>query len=643
MCGLVGFLSQKSNIDLNEKSIRSMTDAMISRGPDDSGIWSDSSNNIWLGHRRLSILDVSSAGHQPMLSKNEDFVLVFNGEIYNHLELRAEIEKKQGCNWRGNSDTESLLTGFEKLGIDKTLAIISGMFSFALWDKKSKIITLGRDRIGEKPMYYGWQNETFYFGSELKALTKHHAFNKEIDRNSLCLLMRHNYIPAPFSVYKGIKKLKPGTILKVSLKDKEPKEDTYWSSEKIALKGIQYPFRGTRSEAVDTLENLLKESVKKQMIADVPLGAFLSGGVDSSTIVALMQAQSTRPIKTFTIGFSENQYNEANFANSVAKHLGTCHTELYVSPKQAMDVIPHLPTIYDEPFADSSQIPTYLVSKLAKQHVTVALSGDAGDELFCGYNRYQMASKMWNRINCLPQFSRRLLANMMLKFSPQFWTDFASFIPKVRSINNFGDKVHKGAPILLNASMQELYAALVSHWQNPESLIINGTEPKTILNESEHRFQDFNQIQKMMILDLLTYLPDDILVKVDKAAMGVSLESRIPFLDPMIIEFAWSLPDDFKIYKNQTKWILRQVLHRHVPEKLIDRPKMGFGIPIDVWLRGPMKDWAYELIKPSRLKMEGYFNPDPIHQKWNEHLSGKRNWAYHLWDILMFQSWLESQ
>jgi asparagine synthase (glutamine-hydrolysing) len=632
---------------VDEALLEVMTKTIITRGPDDAGYWIDQDCRIGLGHRRLSIVDLSPAGHQPMMSPSGRYVLVFNGEIYNHMNCRASMPMT-GAKWRGHSDTETLLAGFEAWGIEETVKRCIGMFAFAVWDRDSQSLTLGRDRMGEKPLYYGWQGAgrqaTFLFGSELKALKAHPAFAAGVDRNALCLLMRHNYVPAPYSIYQGISKLEAGCLLTVSLVQPEPKVERYWSVAAAAMAGCAAPFAGTPVQAVDALEVLLKSAVQQQMMADVPLGAFLSGGIDSSTVVALMQAQSNHRAKTFTIGFNEEGYNEAVHAKAVAQHLGTEHTELYVSPQQALDVIPRLPTLYCEPFSDSSQIPTFLVSQLARQQVTVSLSGDAGDELFCGYNRYLLANKLWSKLSLLPAGSRRLAARGMTAFSPSRWNSLLGPLHRVSPDSmrhaNFGDKLHKAASVLGSGSVDALYLGLVSHWHDPTSIVIGGTEPQTLLTGNAPLFEGLDDIQRMMALDALTYLPDDILVKVDRAGMGVSLEGRVPFLDHRVVEFAWSLPQSMKLRDGVGKWVLRQVLYRHVPKALVERPKMGFGVPIGDWLRGPLRDWAEALLDEGRLRREGYFHPGPIRQKWAEHLSGARNWQYHLWDVLMFQAWL---
>lgn len=657
MCGFAGLLGDGTR---REGSIGAlalkMAKAIESRGPDDAGVWVDEPLGIALGHRRLSILDLSAAGHQPMQSANGQCVLAYNGEIYNHLILRAELEKSGLAPvWRGQSDTETLLTGFSVWGVQATLQRCIGMFAFALWDREARTLTLGRDRMGEKPLYYGWlgqgdgksEGAVFLFGSELKALKAHPGFCAAIDRNALCLLMRHNYIPAPYSIYRGIHKLEAGCLLNVSLARPEPQITRYWSAAKVAVAGAVQPFAGTALQAVDALEALLNSAVMQQMMADVPLGAFLSGGVDSSTVVALMQAQSSRPVKTFTIGFNEDGYNEAVHAKAVAKHLGTDHVELYVSAQQALDVIPKLPTLYCEPFSDSSQIPTFLVSQLARRQVTVSLSGDAGDELFCGYNRYLLASSMWNKISALPAGSRRLAARGITALSPERWNallrPLQGALPASLRHANLGDKLSKGAGVLAAGSLDKLYLGLVSHWNDPTSVVIRGSEPPTLLTGQAPQLPGLDDIQRMMALDTLTYLPDDILVKLDRAAMGVSLEGRVPFLDHRVVEFAWSLPQNLKLRNGVGKWVLREVLYRHVPKALIERPKMGFGVPIGEWLREPLRDWAESLLDEARLQREGFFHPAPIRQKWAEHLSGRRNWQYHLWNVLMFQAWLEQE
>lgn len=648
MCGLAGFLSEKK-LECADSLLHGMAGPISHRGPDASGYWHDDAGSVGLAHRRLSILDLSEAGSQPMHSPSGRFVIVFNGEIYNHKDIRERIDAlPQGMlAWRGHSDTETLLTGFDCFGIEATVGMAIGMFAFAVWDQQTGTLTLGRDRLGEKPLYYGWQGDTFLFGSELKALRAHPAFKAVINRGALCLFLRHAYIPAPYSIYEGIAKLPPGSLLAVSHQRREPVISRYWSGAAAAENGVVNPFAGPAEQAVDELETLLKDAVGRQMVADVPLGAFLSGGIDSSTVVALMQAQSARPVKTFTIGFHEQGYNEAEHAMAVARHLGTEHTELYVTAEQALGVIARLPTLYDEPFADSSQIPTFLVSQLARQHVTVSLSGDAGDELFCGYNRYQLTQKLWRKLSLVPRPVRSLVAKAVTGVSPDAWNRLieatGALLPHAARVAQLGDKLHKGAGVLTSKTVDDLYLGLVSQWQDPASVVIGGIEPSTLLRGNAPELTGLSDVERMMALDLLTYLPDDILTKVDRAAMGVSLETRVPFLDHRVVEWAWHLPQAMKLHHGQSKWILRQVLYRYVPRTLIERPKVGFGVPIDAWLRGPLRPWAEALLEESRLEKEGYLHPAHIRQRWEEHLSGRRNWQYQLWNVLMFQVWLESQ
>lgn len=642
MCGLAGFFGG-NNLQHQgwvEGVLTDMAQAIESRGPDAFGAWADAASGIALAHRRLAIVDLTPAGAQPMASQAGRYVLVFNGEIYNHLALRQELTCRA---WRGHSDTETLLAGFEAWGVEPTLRRAVGMFSFALWDREQHVLTLGRDRFGEKPLYYGWQGQgqkaVFLFGSELSALRRHPAFEAAINRDALALYMRHSCVGGAHSIYQGIHKLLPGHLLTLRAGQTEPQVWAWWSAAAAARHGVDHPFQGSPQQAVDELEQLLTHAVGQQMMADVPLGAFLSGGIDSSTVVALMQAQSARPVKTFSIGFHEAGYNEAEHAKAVAQHLGTEHTELYVSAQQALDVIPKLPTLYAEPFADSSQIPTFLVSQLARQHVTVSLSGDAGDELFCGYNRYAWAARLWGKLRAVPKPLRKAVARLLLKTPPKHWDR----IGHVLSVARLGDKVHKGAGLLAHQSMAELYRGLVSLWSNPNEVVIGACEPPTALDNVEADLAGLEGIERMMALDMLTYLPDDILTKVDRAAMGVSLETRVPFLDHRVVEWAWTLPLQYKLRGGATKWPLRQVLYRHVPRELVERPKMGFGVPIDQWLRGPLKEWAEALLDEGRLRREGFFNPAPIRTKWAEHLSGARNWQHALWNVLMFQAWLENQ
>lgn len=651
MCGLTGFWQIANGSQLMQSRLMGMTQQIEHRGPDSDGYWLDHSVGIAIGHRRLSILDLSPTGAQPMQTSGNRWVLAFNGEIYNHQLIRAELQKTDYAPvWRGHSDTETLLAGFDAWGIRTTIEKCIGMFAFAVWDKVNKSLILGRDRMGEKPLYYGWQGQgnhsTFLFGSELRALRAHPAFEAEIDRQALSSFMKNMVVAGSRSIYEGIHKVPPGTLLTLSRNDPDPLLERYWSLEDIALQSFSNSFQGSAVQAVDSLETLLKDAVAQQMLADVPLGAFLSGGVDSSTIVALMQAQSARPVKTFSIGFDEASYNEAVYAKAVAYHLGTDHTELYVTAQQAMDVIPRLPGLYDEPFADSSQIPTFLVSQMAGQHVKVSLTGDAGDELFSGYNRYQLTASLWPKLAGIPQPMRQLAAWGLTRFSPDTLNRWTSNTPLMKHWANVGDKLHKGAGVMSASSVAELYQGMVAvGWAQPSAVVLGLDGDINHLHMPG--LPGLNDVEQMMMFDLLNYLPDDILTKVDRAAMGVSLETRVPFLDHRVVDFALRLPMEYKLRHENghfvTKWALRQVLYRYVPQVLIERPKVGFGVPLEHWLRGPLRDWAEDLLSENRIKRDGFLRPGPIRQRWHEHLNGKRNLQHSIWCILMFQAWLDEQ
>jgi asparagine synthase (glutamine-hydrolysing) len=610
-----------------------MEEAICHRGPDDQGVWADDEAGVALGFRRLAILDLSPMGHQPMFSADDRYVMIYNGEVYNFVELREQLAAL-GHRFRGTSDSEVMLAGFVQWGLEAAVRRFNGMFAIAVWDRQRKVLHLVRDRLGVKPLYYGWGKDVFLFGSELKALRAHPAFAAEIDRDALSLFLRHSYIPAPHSIYRDINKLPSGTILSLPVDGGREgvTMTTYWSVRGAVEQGQKDPFCGTEEEAVSELDKLLRESVRLRMIADVPLGAFLSGGIDSSAIVALMQAQSRLPVKTFTIGFYESGYNEAEYAKAVANHLGTEHTELYVTPETAMAVIPRLPTLYDEPFSDSSQIPTFLVSQLARQHVTVSLSGDGGDELFGGYTRYSRSNLVWSLIGGIPSSVRSATGGIFSRFaSMQHLPDGAS------------NKFYYLAEMLKSHQAEGVYLRAMSHWAQPDNMVIGGHEPFTLLRSPDSWPVIPEFIQRMMYLDLMMYLPDDILVKLDRASMGVSLEGRVPYLDDhRVAEFAWRLPFDMKVRGRIKKWILRQVLYRYIPKEMVERPKMGFGVPVASWLRGPLREWGESLLDESRLRQEGYFNPAHIREKWVEHISGKYDWQYYLWDILMFQAWLEA-
>lgn len=654
MCGIAGFFSLSQPQGQHIRDIAcDMVRRLAHRGPDDEGVWSEESAGLALAHRRLAILDLSAAGHQPMISQCGRFVIVFNGEIYNHLEIRQELEQNSlsAFGWRGHSDTETLLAAISAWGLDRTLKLVVGMFAFALWDREEKTLYLARDRIGEKPLYYGLYKNTLLFASELKAIRAYPGFQAEVNCDALALFLRHNVIPAPMSIYHGILKLPPGTFFKINQENISkgvlPTPKPYWSILEVALKGQNNIFKGSPINAIDELDRLLRKSISGQMLADVPVGVFLSGGVDSSTVAALMQAQSTKPIKTFTIGFHEGNYDEAQHARAVATHLETDHTELYVTPEQVLAVIPRLSKLYDEPFADVSQLPTFLISELAQRNVKVCLSGDGGDELFGGYNRYTAGARLWSYLGWLPKTLRLGLAASIGVARPSTWDfcfdRFNSILPISWRVRTPGIKLQKFAEMLKASSQEEVYLRLVSSWFNPEEIVIGckasfGPQQNWLCSSLMPAFE-----HQMMCRDSLSYLPDDILVKVDRAAMGVSLETRIPMLDHRVIEFAWTLPLDMKIHSGEGKWLLRKVLDRYIPRSLMERPKTGFGVPIDSWLRGPLRDWAENLLNAEILKEQGFFMVEPIKKKWREHLDGKRDWSNQLWSVLMFQAWLSEQ
>ncbi|MEN8236702.1 MAG: asparagine synthase (glutamine-hydrolyzing) [Pseudomonadota bacterium] len=639
MCGLTGFINPKSTTN-NDAELRqrvhAMTTTIAHRGPDGHSYWVDAQNGVALGHRRLAIIDLSEHGRQPMLSHSGQYVLSYNGEIYNFQELRDQLLAKGAGPFHGHSDTEVILEAFAVWGIEKALSKFVGMFALALWDRKNQSLVLARDRLGIKPLYWGHvDNGLFLFGSELKALRVHPNCSPRVNKQALALMMRHGYVPAPYSIYQDIQHLAPGHMLHFDLKQQTAKISCYWNALQVAQDGINSRdnFSLSDAEATDQLEHLLKQAVKCRMISDVPLGAFLSGGIDSSAVVALMQTQSSQPTKTFSIGFAEAGYNEAHHAKEVARHLKTDHTELYVTPDQALDVIPKLAQMYDEPFADASQIPTHLVSQLARQHVTVSLSGDGGDELFAGYNRYLLANNIWSKVNALPSFARKSIAGTIGLLTPHTWNRIGCMLPFTPDL--FGDKLHKFKPLLTKPSEESLYLQLISQWHTNEDIVRHtGQIPSALESVDMPTLMD-----RMQYWDLMTYLPSDILPKVDRASMAVSLEARVPLLDHRVVEFAWSLPQHMKIRGGKSKWLLRQVLDRYVPSSLIDRPKMGFGVPIDTWLKGPLRDWAEDLLDENHLIQEGIFNPALIREKWQQHLKGSQNWQYPLWVVLMFQAW----
>ncbi|MBJ7263120.1 MAG: asparagine synthase (glutamine-hydrolyzing) [Burkholderiaceae bacterium] len=628
MCGIAGIWGPLAD---KRGALTESCKRIAHRGPDSQGMWDDAQAGLMLAHVRLAIIDLSAAGHQPMVSACGRYVLVLNGEIYNHVLLRTRLEQAgRAPDWRGHSDTESVLASFAEWGVEATLRACVGMFALALWDREARTVTLARDRMGEKPLYYGYSGADFVFASELKALTSIPGFGATLSREALTLFMRHNYIPAPWSIYEGVCKLPPGTYLRLDEAAQRqrnmPEPQAYWSAidtaDRAAAHALQF---GSDVEATDALEAVLSEAVAGQMLSDVSLGAFLSGGIDSSTIVALMQKQSTRPVRTFAIGFHEKRYNEAEHAKAVACHLGTDHTELYVTPQDALDMVPRLADMYDEPFADSSQIPTALVTRMARQHVTVALSGDGGDELLGGYSRYLRVRRWWAQFGRIPRAVRTPLGIAL---------SVSSHLP---GRGAWRGKVGKMGGMLRARTHGDFYRHFVSYWHDPASVVVGGTQPPTPFSQT----MQGSTLDAMMKLDAITYLPDDILVKVDRAAMAVSLETRVPLLDHRVYEFAWGLPEHYKLRGNTGKWLLRQVLHRHVPRELVERPKRGFAVPLAEWLRGPLREWADALLDESRLRQQGLFQPEPIVRKWREHVSGHRNWASHLWGVLMTQAWLD--
>ncbi len=621
MCGIAGFIDigKNLNADALSSTVSGMNDVLSHRGPDGAGIWVDQEAGIALAHRRLAIIDLSELGYQPMESHSGRYVITFNGEIYNFLSLKPKLEGK-GHRFRGTSDTEVLLAAIEEWGLKHALTEINGMFAFALWDRQERVLHLARDRMGKKPIYYGWSGQTFLFGSELKALRKHPDFVPEIDRNVLSVYTRHNYVPTPWSIYKGIYKLPAASFISLSegsSRDVQP--ELYWDLKAIAEEGVSSSYNPPFDDALNELDSILNTSVAERMISDVPLGSFLSGGIDSSLVTAIMQKNAQNPVKTFCIGFEESGYNEAPFAKDIAQHLGTDHVEYFVTAEEARNVIPDIPFMFDEPFADPSQIPMYHVSRLARQDVTVALSGDGGDEGFAGYDRYHRANKAVSILSKVPSIMHPILMKM-LHFSP---------------LSSKAEKIE----ILLKGDEEQFYRSMMSYWSAPEELVVSGEEPVV---SAFHDVPDVGAfMNKMMYMDMTSYLTDDILVKVDRASMAASLETRAPLLDHKVIEYAWRVPISMKVDHNGGKLLLKSLLERYVPRSFYDRPKQGFGIPHGEWIKGPLKDWAEALLDEERLKQEGFFHPAAIRQKWEEHLSGGKDWSYALWGILMFQAWYE--
>ena len=646
MCGIAGFLSSKEHSDdYWTQNLRSMAASLAHRGPDREGIWFDSSQGVGFSHRRLSILDLTEAGNQPMNSACDNYVLAFNGEIYNHVQLRRKLQKENySISWKGTSDTETFLAAFSSWGIRKTLEESRGMFAFSLWDKRSKELTLGRDRFGEKPLYYGWNGDIFLFGSELKAIKSHKSFKGEIDIESLSLFLQHSCVPSPKSIFKNINKLEPGMIATISFKTHQVKKDCFWNLLQ-SVENSRNISNSSQVKTVNELDNLLNQVVEEQMISDVPLGGFLSGGIDSSLILSIMQSQSEAPVKSFTIGFSEKEFDESTYAHEVAQHLGTEHTELVVSPEDLLSVVPELSKIYDEPFADSSQVPTFLLSRLASKQVKVSLSGDGGDEIFGGYNRYRFAQNIWPKINKVPLSIRQFFSRKIINKSPQDIKKLIKFLPfPAHKQNNLESLVVKAAKVLNSQNIEDYYKNLIHQTDNPSQFL----SKKDLNNEDgfkkefELSLGKYTDVEKLMIMDTINYLPNDILVKLDRAAMNVSLETRAPFLDPRIFEYAWSLSPGLKIKGSKTKSILRDVLSNYVPQQMIERPKKGFAIPLDDWLRGPLRDWADELLNKETIDSEGLLDANAVESIWNEHTEGKANNGSLLWNILIFQLWLKN-
>ena len=640
MCGIAGMVDWRAATSAD--ALRSIADAMIEtvrhRGPDAGDVWVEAEGGVALGQRRLAIIDLSPGGAQPMHSADRRFVITFNGEIYNYRDIRRELQAA-GHSMRSDSDTEVLLEACALWGVEAAIERAIGMFAFALWDRKTRSLTLARDRLGIKPLYYAASPERILFASQLKAFRPAPHWKPTIDEDAVVGYLRHAYIAQPRTIYREAEKLAPGHILTLR-EGSTPSPKCFWDLRGIAVAGQRRndPVPDPR-EAADRLDALLRDSVKLRMIADVPLGAFLSGGIDSSTVVALMQAQSTRAVKTFSIGFHESGYDEAQCAKQVAAHLGTDHTEFYVEPRHALDVIPHLADWFDEPFADPSQIPTYLVSELTRKHVTVALSGDGGDELFAGYNRYVWAERLARAVNLVPRPLRGASAAALRALAPQTWNWLFGFVPAAWRPALPGDKLHKITTLLDNPQPDAIYRRLVSQWERPEEVAAAGREPRGPMWDPTIARDFHDLVPRMQFLDMITYLPDDILTKVDRATMAVGLEGRVPLLDHRVVAYSWSLPLEFKLRGGRSKWLLRQVLDRYVPRSLIDRPKMGFGVPIDAWLRGPLREWAELLLAPARLASDGFVRVEPVRRAWREHLEGSRNWQYPLWTVLMLQAW----
>ena len=648
MCGIAGLIDRRLPGRQQLLNLAGeMAERLTHRGPDDRGVWAQESAGVALGFRRLAIIDLSPAGHQPMESACSRYVISFNGEVYNHREMRNELQKR-AHRFTGTSDTEVMLAAISEWGLRDAVGRFVGMFAFALWDSLEQKLYLVRDRLGIKPLYYSWTPNVFLFASELKALHAHPSFIGKIDRRALALMQRFGYIPDPHCIYDDARKLLPGNLLVIpagSSPFQEPRISPYWSIDDIRAAEPPDRAMGPEEEAESRLDALIREAVRLRMIADVPVGAFLSGGIDSSMVVAVMQGMAQRSVKTFTIGFEEEGFNEANQAREVAKHLGTDHTELVVTASTAQSVIPRLPEMFDEPFADSSQIPTYLVSALARRDVTVSLSGDGGDELFNGYDRYVLGARTWKHLARCPRALRDPASKILHRFSPDQWDaiyrKFYRFLPPRQQVSGFGRKIHKLANLLAAQSPGDFYRLLVSQWQDGSEILLDASEPTTAFNYFRDAQSPASFLESMARTDLMTYMPGDILAKVDRASMSVGLEARVPLLDHRIVEFALRLPMSFKVRKDVGKYILRKLLYKYVPQKLVDRPKMGFGVPIGQWLRGPLREWAQDLLDERAIRDAAYFRADKLRQLWSEHLTGQVDWSSRLWTVLMFQSWLK--
>jgi len=647
MCGIAGYLGPEDNREAMAEIVEGMTRTIVHRGPDDGGLWIEERGRVALGNRRLAIVDLSPEGHQPMESSDGRYVITYNGEVYNFEELRGELESL-GHGFRGHSDTEVILAAVTRWGLEAALRKFVGMFAFALWDRREEQLHLARDRIGKKPLYYGWFGDTFVFGSEPKCLRAHPAFRSEVDRNVLALYMSTSYVPAPHTIYEGVSKLPAGSSMSVGVgSGTSMSAVSYWSARQSAVNGVAEPLKLSEPDAIDELDRVIRDAVRIRMRADVPLGAFLSGGIDSSTVVAAMQAQAHDPVRTFTIGFTQPDMNEAEHAKAVAAYLGTEHTELYVTDADALNVVPRLPAIFDEPLADRSAIPTLLLAELTRRHVTVSLSGDGGDELFGGYQHHHRVNTLWRWANAVPDSARSLLADRLARVRPERWDGMnaalRSILPKRLQDRHPGPAIYRLALAMKEQGPESFCRTFLGHWTEAGPLVIGARLPALPLTNPDQWADLPDALQRLMFLDFVTYLPDDIMVKVDRATMAVSLEARAPLLDHRLVEFSWRLPMPMKVRDGTGKHLLRQVLYRYVPRAVVERPKKGFGAPVGTWLRGGLREWADSLLDRTRLVDEGFFCPDPIVRRWAEHRSGERDWSSSLWDVLMFQAWLESQ